>query len=300
MFSSLVRDALSTRPAARALPNAVPQDAPEPAVAGAAAPALAVAEARAPREPGVGRGTPGVPRGPHAPIRRLRIARGAMKHQYVLAAAKLAAVESAVAPPLANRCSNVAFGSGSFTSATSLVMVDGVAVDMPVKSKDEALGLRDRGLLSHLQAQGGGVAEFVQSGDVDMLGSLVTYDDASMWVRRPNKRRQHDAADPDARKAARKGVNVHVPVLNSCETLFTVACSTGPSLARADASVSSPLARADGPDALVEMDDTRTFVARAADVFSPCRVLPVANSPTVHDRLSKWTVLSAAGVGAKV
>eukprot|EP00959_Pyramimonas_sp_CCMP1952_P094947 1985636-Pyramimonas_sp.AAC.1 len=106
---------------------------------------------------------------------------------------------------------------------------------------------------------------------IDALLFVNAFDDASMWLSKPGQGSMQPLAGsaPDAsravlKKRALKGIMRHVPVLNSCETLFKL-------WPAAPGSSSSP-----------------PFVA-ATGVCSPARALPEANWSTVLDRWRRWS-----------
>ena len=98
-----------------------------------------------------------------------------------------------------------------------------------------------------------------------------------MWVQRPSIPLHVDGAPVSTfetqlvRKLAMKGNNVHLPVLNVCETAFTRSAPLG------DANSLGQLA--------------------AAKIITPAQVLPHANAATIRDRWAQWSALTARGVG---
>ena len=153
---------------------------------------------------------------------------------------------------------------------------------------------RDRALCSHVAAQSKGISQFLGDDDsVKWAFSTNVFDDASMWVRKPKGYDLLKAAPRSASSSPRgrtgtsllpllassldkKGKNVHMPVLNLCETLFV------------------------GREANSENGATpKPIITRAVRLHVPAQVLPTANIATIRDRWSQWTVLSAAGVGRK-
>ena len=114
---------------------------------------------------------------------------------------------------------------------------------------------------------------------IDCTFSTSVLDDASMWVKNPV------ASNPGCydfeflaiikKKLGKRGKNVHLPVLNICETLFSVRAPIDP-------------------------DDDNTSVCMAAEVPSPATTLPAGSASTITKRYKAWSALNVSGVGARI
>ena len=229
----------------------------------------------------------------HSDSVKAKIQLGLSKHQTSQLASSLAVLESVADPGRDRRASE--FLSGTFQPGRDVTIVgtDVVHEQRLRHENTESALLRERAVASHCIAQSAGLRDFVacgSSGDAggrpQWLCSTNVFDDASMWVMRPENyeekiakrrrlRRRNRAPDgmtalefAIAKSTARKGKNVHLPALNIVEKLYA---------SRSDGDVAS----------------------RAAVVHSPAQILPVANISTVYDRWKTWTASQASGAGVK-
>jgi len=140
--------------------------------------------------------------------------------------------------------------------------------------------LRDRGSVSFVTAQAGGVRSLMDgsagSRDVEFGFSINVLDDASMWVSAPKP----EIDGPfDSQFEARmckamgpRGKNVHLPVLNFCESIYSLSAPSG--------------AQQRGQ-------------THGAELHSPAQAMPRANTATVYDRWIRWAFSTVGGAGAK-
>ena len=190
----------------------------------------------------------------------------------------------ALNPTRSEDVSRNVFGGAKFAQ-NELVLVDGQGAMLhPRAGRDNRhrASSINRGVVSHVRAQADGMASFLTGHRRSICHVFTTniFDEASMWVQKPAPTEftvPADAAlfDRHIEKwVGTKGKNVHLPVLNQCETLFVRSA----------------------PD----LGDLLVSVMQGCEVHSPAQPLPAANAATLRDRWCQWSVMTARGAGAKV
>ena len=173
------------------------------------------------------------------------------------------------------RVSRLAFGQDSHETdrRARLSLVDGVAAVVPRTGHDknaEGAAAANRGIVSHMHAQAAGLACFLESSELHKVQHTFSYnisDDASMWVRSPTLH-MGDPLIPDSlRRAALRGKNVQLPVVNAVECLFVRKLDTFH--AQGEAVTVSNL--------------------RSATVHSPAQPMPCSNTATVRHHWKRWS-----------
>lgn len=238
--------------------------------------------AAAPRNFGRGAGGRGRGRGRAAGYRHSEITRARMRAASANNRAKQAKVDREQAIDILCPTQAEETARHSQQRESGMVLVDGA----PALHRHQGHGsererkLRDRALVSHVQAQSAGLAAFVDGAAggraVKHIFATNIFDDASMWIAKPTTSTSAAAGSFEGQVdiwSKSKGKNVHLPVLNLCESLF----------ARAD----------------VE-PQVQTAPLLGAEVHSPAQVLAQANTPTMRRHWAQWSVLTARGAGRKV
>jgi hypothetical protein len=160
---------------------------------------------------------------------------------------------------------------------TFKTMVDAVGpMSIPINTKSVDRGDRDRVVVSHLEAQSNGLAQFSKQEGIKYTLSVNTYDDASMWISMPQDQAQqivNPGDNSDAAKALlrrrRRGKMVRSPVLNLCEKIF------------------------------LRVDGHGRRRVQASSPHSPAQVLPAANYSTVLDRWRNWSVSNGSATAGR-
>ena len=136
----------------------------------------------------------------------------------------------------------------------------------------------DRGVLSHVRSQVKGCKEWFEKTEGATITAFINlFDDADMWVRRPQGWQERTKRTLDGGlgvdglgklnvTAKRKRRNVHMPVMNLQETIVRI-----PS----------------------QNDNERMWFA--LDVNTPAVPMPKANYATVLRSWRKWSVLNGSG-----
>lgn len=260
-------------------------DAADPAD-GAALPAAAACGdgAAAPQGRGCGRGR-GRGRGfVQSEATRARIAAGVGKRLRTKAQEKVEQLTEALAPELANQALRVVF-QGAIASS-SACLVDGTVVGIQSGQRSDASDKHGaRVAVSHVEAQARGLGTALSPDDNEELHICYAFttnssDDASMWVQKPRLPCGWDVGA--ASRAARflrkrlewRGNNVHMPVLNINEELYTRR-GWGQGLAG------------------------QTSALTSAQIFSPAQVVVSPNTATLRYLWSRWCI-SSRGAGHKL
>jgi len=164
------------------------------------------------------------------------------------------------------------------------MLTDTKPLSMPLTCvrKDRKLkGRRDIALCSQVASSSKRIYSCVD-GDTVSLTSINVADDASMWIRKP-ERMEELCANPNGvaaverlnKKMKIRGPNVHMPVLNSVEHVF-IERTMPPS--------------DDGQVGIGE-------ISMGAECVVPAQVLPMANAGTICDRKKRWSIQTCAGPG---
>ena len=145
------------------------------------------------------------------------------------------------------RLTCLALGGVQTVEARVDALVEGGVVSLRRSSRakrSKLTNLRNRGLVSHAAAQASAIAAFVTDsadggatgGPVDFIASVNVFDDANMWIRKPDPeglllrgrgRGRGRGVSTTAKALARRGKNTHVPVLNLSETVMAVRRQVG-------------------------------------------------------------------------
>ena len=142
----------------------------------------------------------------------------------------------------------------------------------------------DRGTASHLVAQQSGLTSFMLApsrtpNSIDCTFTMQAIDDASMWVKNPVATNpgtyDFEFLERIKKKLGRRGKNVHLPVLNICENVYSVHAPVVP-------------------------DDDDTSVCMGAEITSPATVLPSGNATTILKRYKAWSAISVSGIGSRI
>lgn len=179
------------------------------------------------------------------------------------------------------------FNGPGGTVGTDVALVSGTTVCVGGGGTHAARSFvrdHDRGLFSHHRAQAEGIANFARkTPESDCIVATNVFDDATMWVAKPCMKNPTEVERSNLEKLFEKrlgarGKKVCLPVLNLCETLYH------------------------GKTFEKGSDDGRTLntVMCGLDVASPAQALPEANTSTIRNRWSRWSVCIASGVGASV
>jgi len=163
------------------------------------------------------------------------------------------------------------------------LLVEGETLDLPTMGNLDhtKAKLEDRALASHVAAQAVGLANYISNPKVKSVFATSVMDDANLWVKDPRPPPKPAPDETPVEKAARladakRGKNVHMPVLNSVEHVYThVEFETSP-------------------------DTEPIDVLCGTAVHTPPQVLPAANTATIRNRLLEWSVISSKGAGAKI
>lgn len=220
----------------------------------------------------------------HSEVARAKMRLAKAERRTKEARADTAQVIEALCPPRAAEVSRSIFGGVKF-GQSDLVLIEGQAMAFARagRGREYQAANLNRGVVSHVRAQADGIAAMLKSSPqrrVEHAFSVNVFDDASMWVSKPVPEPTAGAAGTSqaeknlATWGGRRGKNVHLPVMNLCETVFVRAASTS--------------------------DGSAPPLLFGTEVHSPAVVLPVANSPTVHHRWSDWSVFTCWHVGARV
>ena len=139
---------------------------------------------------------------------------------------------------------------------------------------------RDRGVVSFVSAQAVGVRSLMDGSsgnrDVEFGWSINVFDDASMWVSAPKPEQgQVFGSEFEARMGkamGSRGKNVHLPVLNFCESIYALSA----------------------PSEALPSGQTH-----GVETHSPAQPMPRANTATIIDRWRQWSFATVGGAGAK-
>ena len=103
-----------------------------------------------------------------------------------------------------------------------MAVVDGTSIPMPLQGHQDTayIGHRNRAAATVAQEQGVGIAKFLEDNSALFACSMLVFDDASMWVKRPTDPSPVELNDRIAAKLGARGMNVHLPVLNCQEVWF--------------------------------------------------------------------------------
>ena len=279
MFAALVADhGQAEEPG----PVAVPLVAEGPAAA-VAIPAEAVEVGRA-----LARGRRGRDRGyKHSEHTKTKITAGLLKARLQSSKLEVAGGIQSAAQSQVESVFHAQLGNARRQTFSFVPVQGGPVMSIPIDTRSAYAADRLRVIASHLEAQAKGIRDFL--GDCCSRGTNFvlytnTFDDASMWVSSPPvsgiggcERAVIQAAahaDPAVAgklaKRAKKGRMQHCPVLNMCETVFTL------------------------------KGEPRNSV-QALSPHSPAIVMPCANYSTVLHHWSSWTVCNGFGTsGSKL
>ena len=123
---------------------------------------------------------------------------------------------------------------GAQRSEKNQILIDGIVTEPSKQSKSigsYTSDLHNRGTLSYYLAHGKGIANMIGGVAATVLRTVIhifsthIYDDASMWVQKPadpHKEFSNAFQKKLQKNLGPKGRNVHLTVLNNCETLYVL------------------------------------------------------------------------------
>ena len=216
--------------------------------------------------------------------RKVALARAKLERKSAEAAAR--DLTTAVLPSRAVQTCRLAFASQHSSGAARakqdrLILFNGTAIQLGRERRawQDFLNCRNRGAVSHVEAQAAQLAKFITSSaesKVEHIFSVNLMDDASMWVRRPAEQRlPNEPGQSVAESLQLRGKNVHMPVLSIVESMY---------------------ARRVANDS--EVGDQG--VLRSVEIHSPSQPLAKANTGTVRYHWQLWSAMTAIGSGLRI